>query len=137
MLPQGEKPSSDRVASCSNPLAGSTNPLAVSYGQLTADYECGLITAKQFQEIDAKQGKATATAVTFSLTAGAAGAFATASDALRRTLVVGAARLAKIISGDGSGGRIPIPPRPLPPEPIPISAPAPATPPSPVPYFIP
>lgn len=40
------------------------NPLAVSYGQLNADYECGRISAKEFQEIDKKQGIAVATVVT-------------------------------------------------------------------------
>jgi hypothetical protein len=121
--------------SCSNSLAGSTNPLAVSYGQLTADYDCGLITAKRFQEIDANQGKAVVLAVVTSWTAGAAGAFSTASDKVRIALVVGAARFAKFLT-EGDGERIARPPRPRSPDQMPVSAPAPpATPPS-VPFTI-
>ena len=46
-----------------NPLAGSANPLAVEYGDLTARYENGDISAEEFQKTDAQQGSATLTVV--------------------------------------------------------------------------
>ncbi|QLC24472.1 RHS repeat-associated core domain-containing protein [Parasphingopyxis algicola] len=57
-LPAAQRSSS---GGCANPFAGSVDPVRASYGQLTADYECGNLTAEEFARIDMQQGVAAAT----------------------------------------------------------------------------